>query len=438
MAAVPSYLGLSGRQLETCVHSLYVTRKLASDILGCSLAEVLLIHNHEILGSSDPVPTEGLVFSIRVQDEAEAPFLELLAPGEDGPDAAWGMLSRLDAIILDPSRIDIRAKNLTGLPGKIGLMCPNLKMLNISFSSLRSLPPELGRLARLEELCLRNNQLPALPAEFLLLRSLRTLDVSRNELKEVNSVPFCVGVLKAGENLILATGDLSRFWQLSVLHLNGNRLKSLRSFLPLPLLTDFRAARNPYLREISCHILEYATYIDISGSAILNLQWKKCKKLQELRLHRSTLSFSKGLDVSTLIHLDMSHSKLTVLPALGEVRGLKTLVACNNNLSSLPGSIGLLSELVVLKLDNNKLRSLPSSVGLLISLSILTLSGNLLHSLPRELLRAKRISELDVSSNPDLMTLPRGLRKQVVYVDTRDCFRLNSIIIGARRDRERS
>ncbi|MDD1422798.1 leucine-rich repeat domain-containing protein [Dolichospermum sp. ST_sed1] len=79
---------------------------------------------------------------------------------------------------------------------------------------------------------------------------------------------------------------------------------------------------------------------------------------------------------------------------------LKKLIIRNNNLTSLPESIGIQSNLKELYLSRNNLTSLPKSIGMLSNLQVLNLNNNKLTSLPESIATLIKIKylELDESS----------------------------------------
>ncbi|MBP2100557.1 InlB B-repeat-containing protein [Enterococcus rivorum] len=99
-----------------------------------------------------------------------------------------------------------------------------------------------------------------------------------------------------------------------------------------------------------------------------------------------------------LVRLD--DNQLTSLPeSIGNLVGLEYLYLRNNNFSNLSETIGSLVSLRELYLDNNQLASLPESIGNLTELSELYLDNNQLTSLPGNIGELKNLSYLYLSSN---------------------------------------
>ena len=86
--------------------------------------------------------------------------------------------------------LDVSGKELVALDGGVLASLPKLVKLNAAANRLRTLPPEIGRLAKLRLLGLRDNMLRTLPDEVGELKELRELYVTSNRL---TSLPSTLG-----------------------------------------------------------------------------------------------------------------------------------------------------------------------------------------------------------------------------------------------------
>ena len=101
-----------------------------------------------------------------------------------------------------------------------------------------------------------------------------------------------------------------------------------------------------------------------------------------------------------LIYLNLLDNQLTSLPeSIGELSSLKTLYLTHNQLTSLPESIGELSSLETFAVVDNQLTSLPESISELSSLETLFLSFNQLTSLPASICNLQSNYVIDVNYN---------------------------------------
>jgi hypothetical protein len=106
--------------------------------------------------------------------------------------------------------------------------------------------------------------------------------------------------------------------------------------------------------------------------------------------------------------LNLRINQLTTLPeSIGNLSNLKSLWLSYNQLQTLPESIGDLSNLKSLWLSSNQLQTLPESMGDLSSLEVLLLSDNQLTHLPESIGFLSILSDLDLSSN-QLTFLPES------------------------------
>jgi leucine-rich repeat protein SHOC2 len=113
-------------------------------------------------------------------------------------------------------------------------------------------------------------------------------------------------------------------------------------------------------------------------------------------------------NLRNLSKLVLNNNQLTSLPeSISNLTNLSELVL-NNNLTSLPESIGNLTNLSELVLNNNQLTSLPESIGNLTNLSELVLNNNQLTSLPESIGNLRNLRELVLNDN-QLTSLPESL-----------------------------
>jgi Leucine-rich repeat (LRR) protein len=109
----------------------------------------------------------------------------------------------------------------------------------------------------------------------------------------------------------------------------------------------------------------------------------------------------RNLDNARIVTLYLRNNQLSSLPVeIGMLTGLKELDLNGNQLTSLPAEIGRLTGLTVLDLRRNQLTSLPVESGMLTGLTTLYLDNNQLTSLPVEIGELTGLERLDLSYNP--------------------------------------
>ena len=107
--------------------------------------------------------------------------------------------------------------------------------------------------------------------------------------------------------------------------------------------------------------------------------------------------------------LDLSGKQLTSLPeSIGNLSDLSTLLLYHNNLTSLPDSIGNLFNLTYLNLWGNKLVYLPESINRLSNLNQLNLRDNYIAALPEDVGRLDNLCDLNLNNNK-LATVPESI-----------------------------
>ncbi|MFV0498495.1 MAG: InlB B-repeat-containing protein [Bacilli bacterium] len=132
---------------------------------------------------------------------------------------------------------------------------------------------------------------------------------------------------------------------------------------------------------------------------------------QDLILRDSSITDITGISVfSELDILDLSNNDLKTLPeSVGELKELQLLTLFNNNsLATLPESIGELTELKTLKIMGGDLVSVPESIGNLSELEDLQLAKNNLVSIPESIGELKKLKNLQLYDN-NLTSLPSSI-----------------------------
>jgi hypothetical protein len=106
-------------------------------------------------------------------------------------------------------------------------------------------------------------------------------------------------------------------------------------------------------------------------------------------------------NLSALKILEIYNGNLdTILPEIGELMNLETLIATEGGISELPGEIGNLTQLKSLNLRGNLLEALPPEFSQLIHLETLDIGRNLFREVPSVLyeLPALRLVHIDGNS----------------------------------------
>lgn len=204
----------------------------------------------------------------------------------------------------------------------------DLLFLDLSDNGLETLPPQTRRLANLQTLILNNNPLGHF--QFRQLPSLLNLETlhMRNTQRNLNNFPSSV------ENLI----------NLTDLDLAQNELSKVPdAIFCLTNLKRLNLSENEIV-ELSSGKRKFKHSKIIMNNFLLFLAIEECQKLESLNL---------------------SHNKLTALPAsLCKLMCLRRLYVNNNQLDfdGIPSGIGKLGYLEVFSASNNQLEMIPEGL----------------------------------------------------------------------------
>ena len=144
--------------------------------------------------------------------------------------------------------LDLHKNSLKELPASIGLL-KELKHLDLSDNKLQKLPTTLTELNLLQSLNLNCNQLTELPS-FVLLTSLKRVDISHNQLKElpdgIYELEHLSEIIASYNQISNISGNISKLPALKVLSLNANKIELLPSEL-----TDCLKLKDLHLQDNS-------------------------------------------------------------------------------------------------------------------------------------------------------------------------------------------
>ena len=237
--------------------------------------------------------------------------------------------------------------------------------LDLSTLGLYTAPSVLDKLAAIKELSLAGNFINELPASFGVLRCLEDLQLQNNRLKYLpNTLGDLVHLktLSVGSNkLTNITENIRRCMSLKNLFADGNSLTALPE-LPVSLVS-LSVARNqigPMLPSTFTN-LKLLRFADVSDNHIANL------------------SHTIGR-LSRLERFVLSKNRINMIGANAEgihtLPNLTALYLSHNDLMMLEEEIGDFPRLTQLDISYNKLlQSVPYSLGNLENLSSLCLQG---------------------------------------------------------------
>ena len=314
-------------------------------------------------------------------------------------------------LALQHLNINMADCNFTTLPPDIGKLS-KLQILEICFNGLTALPAEIGQLSNLQTLNLWGNQLASLPAEIGKLGNLRILNLWDNEL---TALPLEIGQLHNLQILTLGLSTLGCGNPLATLPPEIGQLGALQElYLYFNCLTDLPEGigqlANLRTLDLSDNRL---TTLPLTIGHLANL---RALNLSENRL--STLPLTIG-QIDNLQELELNCNQLTALPStIGRLTELKTLNLSYNRLNTLPQSVARLHQLETLCIGGNEFTALPQAICQMNSLIALDLFDNRLTDLPRELGQLDNLQMLSLTNN-QLTTLPEyiGELRQLTFLD---------------------
>ncbi|KAJ6653510.1 hypothetical protein lerEdw1_009182, partial [Lerista edwardsae] len=368
--------------------------------------------------------------------------LELGAREEGGPEAEQEPTPPKSS---PPPPSPLETLNLSGrgleeLPeGLCAAVGSSLRVLSLRRTRLARLPADaaLRHLGRLAELDLSHNRLRSLRDDgqaLALLRGLRKLSLSHNQLGADGdgTLPAGLGGLQQLEELDLSFNRLrrlpeealGRLQQLRTLDVDHNQLPSFpRVLLELAALEELDCSGNRLLQALPEGIssLRRLKILWLSGTGLATLPEGLCQlgALESLMLdgnHLRALPAGFG-SLQRLKMLNLSSNLLADFPAtVLALPGLEELYLSRNQLTLLPAGLCQLGRLRTLWLDNNRIRYLPDSIVQLRHLEELVLQGNQIAILPEGFGQLSRVSLWKIKDNPLIQPPYEVCMKGIPYI----------------------
>ncbi len=308
-------------------------------------------------------------------------------------------------------------------------LCKKLKTLELVDTRIKRLPRKLKKITTLTHIKVytntakralklsRNKTVKKLticsaniPKKFKSYKSLETLDLSKNNLKQFPNIRNCkkLKALSLRENN-LTLQDLPNHFKSNVesIELQINKIKSVpSSFGSLTKLKKINLNYNEIesidagfsqltnLEQLGLYQNNLTTVPDalylLPSLKEIDLYFNQIKQVD------NRISNWKNLEVLYLAN----NLLFTVPDYIGELKHLRELYLHHNNINTLPESIGLLSNLQVFRINQNHLNELPESIIKLSHIETLDLAGNFLQTLPIEIFQFDELKILSLYNNP--------------------------------------
>eukprot|EP00002_Diphylleia_rotans_P022795 TRINITY_DN447_c0_g1_i7.p1 TRINITY_DN447_c0_g1~~TRINITY_DN447_c0_g1_i7.p1 ORF type:complete len:451 (+),score=68.04 TRINITY_DN447_c0_g1_i7:1000-2352(+) len=132
-------------------------------------------------------------------------------------------------------------------------------------------------------------------------------------------------------------------------------------------------------------------------------------------------------------HLSLNSSRddqITQLPSsISLLTNLESLWLHSNQLSSLPLEITTLTNLTSLTLDNNMFTRLPNSISGMTNLRVLTIQGNEIEELPQWITRLANLEHLQINigNSVNLKRIPETMKPMILNMSRADQYHLRKL-----------
>ncbi|KAI5698515.1 hypothetical protein M8J76_015398 [Diaphorina citri] len=322
--------------------------------------------------------------------------------------------------------LNLQDNNLLSIPASALLSLPRLAALKLDYNRITAVSPDLLKLiaTRLTILGLAKNVIRELPADvFRDFQKLKSLDLNGNFLINLESTGLedTLDNLNVRDNQITTLSSSALNYKLlTKLDLSHNNLKELEptAFTNVPTLLHLNLSRNAHLSSLPVggfDPLKKLEVLDLAATGLKSIPQYQFDELLNLKYlclahnHLTEIPEMMFKNLLNLTYLDLSNNNIVNL-RVGSLYGLpsmKRLDLSFNKLTTFKGdyfntkSKPNTSSLEELNLNNNELTYLfPSSFTIHSKLKTLKLAFNKFNYFPKELiLGLSYLQEIDLSNN---------------------------------------
>ncbi|XP_003246543.1 leucine-rich repeat protein SHOC-2 isoform X1 [Acyrthosiphon pisum] len=323
-------------------------------------------------------------------------------------------LCNINACLDCLTTLDISSSNICEAPEFIGYFV-NLVKLDLSSNELETLPLSFIKCQNLTDLILSHNKFSQVPQCLIDgIHSLKTLDLSHNQLSDISKKPFCIQqllTLNISNNLklnslpqwlwsvecnslesldISFTNCLENIAVDPYLNMYGisNHLKYLdlsnttSDFRKLDFIKHLKNLRNLVLDNKFTMIQKCQNYY-CDVPLVFNYRFKLIDSLSMMNVSLTSIGKLVYFSLPSIRFLNLSNNFIQSLPdSLSELTNLEVCDFSNNNILTIPESFKSLKNLKSFILNNNSLSTFPKIIEDLINLEILDLYANKLNICP--------------------------------------------------------
>ncbi|XP_026813042.1 leucine-rich repeat protein soc-2-like isoform X1 [Rhopalosiphum maidis] len=326
--------------------------------------------------------------------------------------------------------LDISSCSICEVPEFIGNLV-NIVKLDLSSNELKTLPLSLIKCQHLTDLILSHNTFTQVPQCLIDgMHSLKALDLSHNQLLDINIKPFCVQqllTLNISYNSKLNTLP-QWLWSIECHSLEsldisftncldniavdpylnmygiGNHLKYLylsntnSDVRKLNFIKNLKNLRNIVLDNKDTTIKKCRNYYH-DVPLVFNYRFKFINSLSMINVDLSTIGSRVYFSFPSIRFLNLSNNSIVLLPdSFSELLNLEVCDFSNNQILKIPESFKSLKNLKSLILNNNWISTFPEIIEDLVNLEILDLYANKLDICPSWNLNSN-IKLLDLEQN---------------------------------------